>query len=190
MKKWTGVNYDNKQVPKSILLQGQTNFFTRAVLIFIILIGVSLGVTHSLHAQETVDPRSGRLFLTETDLILPGGIGPTPPPPGGTGSTTTPSGKTTTSGTTLPPTTTGISGSSNPPPTTSSTTTSSTVSAKAVTDESKGYVYYTGTPGMLCKLNMSKTTKEYLDNSKRIPIVAPCNSEKEALQVLYGKKWG
>jgi len=41
MKKWTRVNYDNKQVPTPITLQGQTNVFTRVVLAVIILIGVS-----------------------------------------------------------------------------------------------------------------------------------------------------
>lgn len=125
---------------------------------------------------------------SEPSTSTPPTPGRTVPPttPGGTGSTTTPSGRTTTSGTTLSPSsTTGVSGSSKPPPTTSSTT-PSTGSVKPVTDESKWYVWYTGAPGVWCKLTMSKDTKEYMEKKKRTVVVGPCNTQQEALQRLCG----
>jgi hypothetical protein len=111
----------------------------------------------------------------------------TPPTTGGTGPTPPPTPPAPTGGTTPTLTTPSPSGAGTPQPTSTTSTTASTGSATAMVDESKWYVWYTGAPGVWCKLTMSKDTKEYLEKRKGTVVVGPCNSEKEALQVLCGK---
>jgi RHS repeat-associated protein len=72
MEKVTAKNSDKSQLPSPSLFTIKKRFLAY-ILSLLIAVSAVLFLSYSLYAQETIDPHSGQLFLTATDLVIQAG---------------------------------------------------------------------------------------------------------------------
>lgn len=73
MKDGPKINSFNNQMTKPYLSSIRKQYFISIALVIMLAMVLQFGEVPPLHAQEMIDPRSGRLLLTETDLVLRAG---------------------------------------------------------------------------------------------------------------------